>query len=158
MRGVPTVGHRPAQPLRRGQTICHQAAFTAAHVLNEDVPPHFEAHGAMIDTKLSNGVQKFCGRPDRIRTSSFRNQRASVQRTPGCAAPRGMTLRNGHTGRFRTSISASTPPGWYESWRLFLGPPRTSAPAATTRTTAPGPKHERHPPETGLPGRPAQAR
>jgi len=37
---------------------------TSVHVLNETVPPFFEAHEALVYTILSDNVRKFCGRPD----------------------------------------------------------------------------------------------
>jgi transposase InsO family protein len=37
---------------------------TAVHLMNSDVIPTFEAHGAKIDTVLSDNGREFCGRPD----------------------------------------------------------------------------------------------
>jgi transposase InsO family protein len=37
---------------------------TAVHLMNHDVIPTFEAHGAKIDTVLSDNGREFCGRPD----------------------------------------------------------------------------------------------
>jgi transposase InsO family protein len=37
---------------------------TAVHLMNNDVIPTFEAHGAKIDTVLSDNGREFCGRPD----------------------------------------------------------------------------------------------
>ena len=42
----------------------HKKPVTAVHVLNTDVLPFFEAHGAHIDTILSDNGREFCGRPD----------------------------------------------------------------------------------------------
>jgi transposase InsO family protein len=38
--------------------------ITAVHLMNNDVIPTFEAHGAKIDTVLSDNGREFCGRPD----------------------------------------------------------------------------------------------
>lgn len=38
---------------------------TAVHLLNTDVLPIFESHGARISTVLSDNGREFCGRPDR---------------------------------------------------------------------------------------------
>lgn len=37
---------------------------TAVHLMNNDVLPTFEAHGAKIETVLSDNGREFCGRPD----------------------------------------------------------------------------------------------
>lgn len=37
---------------------------TAVHLMNTDVIPTFEKHGARIDTVLSDNGREFCGRPD----------------------------------------------------------------------------------------------
>jgi transposase InsO family protein len=38
---------------------------TAVHLMNGDVIPTFETHGARIDVVLSDNGREFCGRPDR---------------------------------------------------------------------------------------------
>ena len=48
-----------------GRLYTSKLPITAVHVLNEDVLPYFEGHGAKIDTVLSDNGREFCGRPDR---------------------------------------------------------------------------------------------
>ncbi|MGE4296544.1 MAG: IS481 family transposase [Desulfovibrionaceae bacterium] len=48
-----------------GRLYTTKLPVTAVHVLNEDVLPYFEAHGAAISTILSDNGREFCGRPDR---------------------------------------------------------------------------------------------
>ncbi len=37
---------------------------TAAHLMNNNVPPTFEAHGVTVETVLSDNGREFCGRAD----------------------------------------------------------------------------------------------
>jgi len=46
--------NRLLQPLRLGPAVHQQMPVTAVHVLNTDVLPFFESHGATIDTVLSD--------------------------------------------------------------------------------------------------------
>ena len=39
--------------------------LTAVQILNNDVLPFFEKHGAKVVTILSDNGREFCGRPDR---------------------------------------------------------------------------------------------
>jgi transposase InsO family protein len=48
-----------------GRLYTNKLPVTAVHVLNSDVLPFFEAHGARIQTILSDNGREFCGRPDR---------------------------------------------------------------------------------------------
>lgn len=47
-----------------GRLYTSKLPVTAMHVLNTDVLPFFEAHGAAIQTVLSDNGREFCGRPD----------------------------------------------------------------------------------------------
>lgn len=47
-----------------GRLYTSKLPVTAVHVLNEDVLPFFESHGAGITTILSDNGREFCGRPD----------------------------------------------------------------------------------------------
>lgn len=47
-----------------GRLYTSKLPVTAVHVLNEDVLPFYEAHGAKIKTVLSDNGREFCGRPD----------------------------------------------------------------------------------------------
>lgn len=48
-----------------GRLYTTKLPITAVHVLNEDVLPFFEQHGAQVATILSDNGREFCGRPDR---------------------------------------------------------------------------------------------
>ncbi len=48
-----------------GRLYTSKLPVTAVHVMNNDVLPTFEQHGAAIDTVLSDNGREFCGRPDR---------------------------------------------------------------------------------------------
>lgn len=48
-----------------GRLYTSKLPLTAVHVMNNDVLPTFEAHGAAIGTVLSDNGREFCGRPDR---------------------------------------------------------------------------------------------
>lgn len=48
-----------------GRLYANKLPVTAVHVLNNDVLPTFEQHGARIATVLSDNGREFCGRPDR---------------------------------------------------------------------------------------------
>ncbi len=48
-----------------GRLYPNKMPVTAVHLMNNDVLPTFEAHGARIDTVLSDNGREFCGRPDR---------------------------------------------------------------------------------------------
>lgn len=47
-----------------GRLYTSKLPVTAVHVLNTDVLPAFEAHGAAIQTVLSDNGREFCGRAD----------------------------------------------------------------------------------------------
>jgi len=48
-----------------GRLYPNKMPVTAVHLLNTDVLPTFERHGARITTVLSDNGREFCGRPDR---------------------------------------------------------------------------------------------
>jgi transposase InsO family protein len=48
-----------------GRLYTSKLPVTAVHVMNNDVLPTFEAHGARIATVLSDNGREYCGRPDR---------------------------------------------------------------------------------------------
>lgn len=48
-----------------GRLYTNKLPVTAVHVMNNDVLPTFEAHGAKITTVLSDNGREFCGRPDK---------------------------------------------------------------------------------------------
>lgn len=47
-----------------GRLYPNKLPVTAVHLLNTDVLPTFEAHGARVATVLSDNGREFCGRPD----------------------------------------------------------------------------------------------
>ena len=47
-----------------GRLYTSKLPVTAVHVLNTDVLPYFESHGATIQTVLSDNGREFCGRAD----------------------------------------------------------------------------------------------
>lgn len=48
-----------------GRLYTTKLPVTAVHLLNEDVLPFFDQHGAKVTTVLSDNGREFCGRPDR---------------------------------------------------------------------------------------------
>jgi transposase InsO family protein/transposase-like protein len=48
-----------------GRLYTSKLPVTAVHLMNTDVLPTFETHGARIATVLSDNGREFCGRPDR---------------------------------------------------------------------------------------------
>ena len=48
-----------------GRLYTSKLPVTAVHVMNNDVLPFFEEHGAAVTTVLSDNGREFCGRPDR---------------------------------------------------------------------------------------------
>ena len=48
-----------------GRLYANKLPVTAIHVMNNDVLPIFEQHGARVTTVLSDNGREFCGRPDR---------------------------------------------------------------------------------------------
>ena len=48
-----------------GRLYTSKMPVTAVHVMNNDVLPFFEAHGAQVSTVLSDNCREFCGRPVR---------------------------------------------------------------------------------------------
>lgn len=47
-----------------GRLYTNKLPITAVHVLNEDVLPFFEEHGARIENILSDNGSEYCGKPD----------------------------------------------------------------------------------------------
>ena len=48
-----------------GRLYPNKMQATAVHLMNNDVLPTFDVHGARISTVLSDNGREFCGRPDR---------------------------------------------------------------------------------------------
>jgi transposase InsO family protein len=74
---------------------------TAVHILNGDVIPSFEAHGAKIEVVLSDNGREFCGRPDRHPYELFLQLEEIAHRTTRVKRPQS----NGIVERFhRTAL------------------------------------------------------
>jgi transposase InsO family protein len=69
-----------------GRLYTTKLPVTAVHVLNEDVLPFFEEHGAKVETILSDNGREFCGRPDRhpyelfLQLEGFEHRTTKVRR------------------------------------------------------------------------------
>jgi transposase InsO family protein len=65
--------------------------ITAVQLLDADVLPTFEAHGARIDAVLSDNGREFCGRPDRCQCRMNFPQKCRSKFPPreGCPRPIG---------------------------------------------------------------------
>lgn len=48
-----------------GRLYTNKLPVTAVHLLNNDILPFFDQHGASVRTVLSDNGREFCGRPDR---------------------------------------------------------------------------------------------
>jgi transposase InsO family protein len=89
---------------------------TAVHVLNEDVLPFFERHGARVHTILSDNGREFCGRPDQHPYELFLQLEEIEHRTTKVRRPQS----NGFIERFhRTLLDEHLRPSgrtkWYET-------------------------------------------
>lgn len=73
---------------------------TAVHTLNNDVLPTFEAHGARIETVLSDNGREFCGRPDRHPYELFLQLEEIGHRTTKVRRPQS----NGIIERFHRTV------------------------------------------------------
>ncbi len=90
--------------------------ITAVHVLNTDVLPFFERHGAKVQTILSDNGREFCGRPDQHPYELFLQLEEIKHRTTKVRRPQS----NGFIERFhRTLLDEHLRPAgrttWYES-------------------------------------------
>lgn len=72
----------------------------AVHVLNNDVLPFFEAHGANIHTVLSDNGREFCGRPDQHPYELFLQLEGIEHRTTRVRRPQS----NGFLERFHRTL------------------------------------------------------
>jgi len=73
---------------------------TAVHLLNGDVIPSFEAHGAKIEVVLSDNGREFCGRPDRHPYELFLQLEEIEHRTTRVKRPQS----NGIVERFHRTV------------------------------------------------------
>lgn len=83
-----------------GRLYTSKLPVTAVHVLNEDVLPYFEAHGARIQTVLSDNGREFCGRPDRHPYELFLQLEGIEHRTTKVRRPQS----NGYIERLHRTL------------------------------------------------------
>ncbi len=86
-----------------GRLYTSKLPVTAIHVLNTDVLPHFEAHGAAIQTVLSDNGREFCGRADRhpyelfLQLEGIEHRTTKVRRPQSTKRPHQGRMMNGRT-------------------------------------------------------------
>ncbi len=83
-----------------GRLYTTKLPVTAVHVLNEDVLPFFERHGAGITTVLSDNGREYCGRPDRHPYELFLQLEGIEHRTTRVRRPQS----NGFVERFHRTL------------------------------------------------------
>ena len=99
-----------------GRLYTSKLPVTAVHVLNTDVLPFFESHGARIETILSDNGREFCGRPDRHPYELFLQLEGIEHRTTRVRRPQS----NGYVERFHRTmldefLRVEGRKTWYES-------------------------------------------
>ena len=83
-----------------GRLYTSKMPVTAVHVMNNDVLPTFEAHGATIATVLSDNGREFCGRPDRHPYELFLQLEEIEHRTTKVRRPQS----NGYVERLHRTL------------------------------------------------------
>ena len=83
-----------------GRLYTNKMPVTAVHVLNTDVLPFFEAHGATFETILSDNGREFCGRPDRHPYELFLQLQGIEHRTTKVRRPQS----NGYVERMHRTL------------------------------------------------------
>jgi transposase InsO family protein len=83
-----------------GRLYTSKLPLTAVHVMNNDVLPTFEAHGARITTVLSDNGREFCGRPDRHPYELFLQLEEIEHRTTKVRRPQS----NGYVERLHRTL------------------------------------------------------
>lgn len=99
-----------------GRLYTSKLPVTAVHVLNEDVLPFFDQHGAMITTILSDNGREFCGRPDKHPYELFLQLEGIEHRTTRVRRPQS----NGFVERLHRTLldehfRIQGRKNWYES-------------------------------------------
>jgi hypothetical protein len=107
-KGQPEDRHRLPRALRLGpgSTPTSRPPVTAVQLVDSDVLPAFDAHGATIDAALSDHGREFCGRP----TASLRAVPAAREHRAqdhGPAGRRATASARAYTAPRSTSTSAS---------------------------------------------------
>lgn len=83
-----------------GRLYTSKLPITAVHLMNNDVLPTFEAHGAKIETVLSDNGREFCGRPDKHPYELFLQLEEIEHRTTRVKRPQS----NGIVERFHRTL------------------------------------------------------
>ena len=83
-----------------GRLYPNKLPVTAVHLLNTDVLPTFEQHGAKITTVLSDNGREFCGRPDRHPYELFLQLEEIEHRTTRVKRPQS----NGYVERLHRTL------------------------------------------------------
>lgn len=83
-----------------GRLYTSKMPLTAVHVMNNDVLPTFETHGATIATVLSDNGREFCGRPDRHPYELFLQLEEIKHRTTKVRRPQS----NGYVERLHRTL------------------------------------------------------
>ncbi|WP_425405322.1 IS481 family transposase [Hwanghaeella sp.] len=83
-----------------GRLYTSKLPVTAVHVMNNDVIPTFEAHGAKITTVLSDNGREYCGRPDRHPFELFLQLEEIEHRTTKVRRPQS----NGYVERLHRTL------------------------------------------------------
>lgn len=83
-----------------GRLYISKLPITAVHLMNNDVLPTFEAHGAKIETVLSDNGREFCGRPDKHPYELFLQLEEIEHRTTRVKRPQS----NGIVERFHRTL------------------------------------------------------
>jgi transposase InsO family protein len=99
-----------------GRLYTSKLPVTAVHVLNTDVLPFFEEHGARVHTILSDNGREFCGRPDKHPYELFLQLEEIEHRTTKVRRPQS----NGFIERFHRTLldehlRVAGRTTWYES-------------------------------------------
>ncbi|MBI3581385.1 MAG: IS481 family transposase [Nitrospinae bacterium] len=83
-----------------GRLYTNKLPVTAVHLLNNDVLPFFDQHGATVRTILSDNGREFCGRQDRHPYELFLQLEGIEHRTTKVRRPQS----NGFVERFHRTI------------------------------------------------------
>jgi len=99
-----------------GRLYTNKLPVTAVHVLNTDVLPTFEQHGAKIKTILSDNGREFCGRPEQRPYELFLQLEEIEHRTTKVRRPQS----NGYVERLHRTLldehfRVQGRTKWYES-------------------------------------------
>jgi hypothetical protein len=72
----------PLRPDLRAALLTNKLQVSPVHLMNNNITPAFEAHGAKITTVLSDSGREFCGRPNQRPYELFLQPAALKTRAP----------------------------------------------------------------------------